>query len=99
MDMAQIDRLWQGQRDTAYEELFQTFFRNIAIKERENYVCQRTMCPIRYRDYMVEFSGGKADEETQMAGGRLQIVENRTESMGTGTKQMGSHKIQGEHKA
>ena len=48
---------------------------------------------------MVEFSGGKADEETQMAGGRLQIVENRTESMGTGTKQMGSHKIQGEHKA
>jgi hypothetical protein len=57
------------------------------------------MCPIRYRDYMVEFSGGKADEETQMAGGRLQIVENRTESMGTGTKQMGSHKIQREHKA
>lgn len=99
VDMAQIDRLWQGQRDTSYEELFQTFFRSIAIKERENYVCQRTMCPIRYRDYMVEFSGGKADEETQMAGGRLQMVENRTESMGTGTKQMGSHKIQGEHKA
>ena len=99
VDMAQIDRLWQGQRDTAYEELFQTFFRSIAIKERENYVCQRTMCPIRYRDYMVEFSGGKADKETQMAGGGVQIVENRTESMETGTKQMGSHKIQGEHKA
>lgn len=59
----------------------------------------RGRCAQPLQGYMVEFSGGKADEETQMAGGRLQMVENRTESMGTGTKQMGSHKIQGEHKA
>lgn len=64
VDIVQIDRLWQEQRDTAYEELFQTFFRSIAIKERENYVCQRTMCPIRYRDYMVEFTNTGTDQTT-----------------------------------
>ncbi len=62
VDIAQIDRLWREKRDTAYEELFRTFFHSIAIKERENYVCQRTMCPIRYRDYMVEFSKTGTDQ-------------------------------------
>lgn len=38
-----------------YSELFSHFFHTIAIKERNNYVLQRGMLPLRYRKYMTEF--------------------------------------------
>ena len=41
-----------------YSELFCSFFRTIAIKERNNLLLQRNMLPIRYRKYMTEFGGG-----------------------------------------
>lgn len=39
-----------------YSELFCQFFHTIAIKERNNYVLQRGMLPLRYRKYMTEFT-------------------------------------------
>lgn len=38
-----------------YETLWKIFFNSIAIKERENYVCQRGHLALRYRPYMTEF--------------------------------------------
>lgn len=38
-----------------YEELWRIFHKNIGIKERENYVCQRNHLALRYRPYMTEF--------------------------------------------
>ncbi|MBP9996241.1 MAG: TIGR03915 family putative DNA repair protein [Lachnospiraceae bacterium] len=38
-----------------YTDLWQTFFDTIAIKERENYRCQRTLLPKWKRKHMVEF--------------------------------------------
>ncbi|MBR6321637.1 MAG: TIGR03915 family putative DNA repair protein [Lachnospiraceae bacterium] len=38
-----------------YERLFKTFFEAIAIRERENPLCQRTHCPLHFRTYMTEF--------------------------------------------
>ena len=39
-----------------YEDLWKTFFDSTMIPERENRLCQRTLCPIHYRKYMLEFS-------------------------------------------
>ena len=39
-----------------YETLFKSFCETIAIKERENPVCQRGHLPLWYRPNMVEFS-------------------------------------------
>lgn len=50
-----MDRIWNSGWSTEYERMWKTFFRTIAIKERENYRCQRTLCALRYRDYMLEF--------------------------------------------
>ncbi len=50
-----IDRIWSTREDASYESLWKTFFRTIAIKERTNYRCQRTMCALRFRNYMLEF--------------------------------------------
>lgn len=50
-----IARIWATCENAEYEKLWKTFFRTIAIKERENYRCQRTMCALRFRDYMLEF--------------------------------------------
>ncbi len=50
-----IARIWATCENADYEKLWKTFFRTIAIKERENYRCQRTMCALRFRDYMLEF--------------------------------------------
>lgn len=50
-----IERLWNGERSREYERLWKTFFKTIAINERKNYKCQRNMCALRYRDYMLEF--------------------------------------------
>lgn len=50
-----LERIWQYRGSTEYEQLWKTFFKTIAIEERRNYKCQRNMCALRYRDYMVEF--------------------------------------------
>ncbi|MDE6815643.1 MAG: TIGR03915 family putative DNA repair protein [Lachnospiraceae bacterium] len=47
-------RLSQGEEE--YSELFCHFFHTIAIKERNSYVRQRGMLPLRYRKYMTEFN-------------------------------------------
>lgn len=50
-----LQRIWEQHQSAEYERLWKTFFHTIAIEERENYKCQRTMCALRYRDYMLEF--------------------------------------------
>lgn len=50
-----LNKIWSHKGSAEYERLWKTFFRTIAIKERENNKCQRNMCALRYRDYMVEF--------------------------------------------
>ncbi|MCM1157202.1 MAG: TIGR03915 family putative DNA repair protein [Bacteroidales bacterium] len=50
-----LDRIWQHANSMEYEKLWKTFFRTIAVEERTNYRCQRNMCALRYRDYMIEF--------------------------------------------
>ena len=57
LEKAALDRVWAHRRISEYEELWKIFFRTIAIEERKNYKCQRNMCALRYRDYMVEFDG------------------------------------------
>ena len=57
VDRENIQRLWNAERSQEYEKLWKLFFRTIAIEERRNYRCQRTMCALRYRDYMLEFDG------------------------------------------
>lgn len=55
IDKEAIERLWNSDRAKEYEQLWKTFFRAIAIKQRHNYKCQRNFCALRYRDYMLEF--------------------------------------------
>jgi len=50
-----LKRIWSHKESEEYERLWKAFFRTISIKERENYRCQRNMCALRYRDYMLEF--------------------------------------------
>lgn len=50
-----LEKIWHHRGSTEYERLWKTFFKTIAIEERRNYKCQRNMCALRYRDYMVEF--------------------------------------------
>lgn len=50
-----LEKVWHHRASTEYEKLWKTFFDTIAIEERKNYKCQRNMCSLRYRDYMVEF--------------------------------------------
>lgn len=45
-----------SEKEIEYEELFKSFCKTIAIKERENPVCQRGHLPLWYRPNMVEFS-------------------------------------------
>lgn len=55
LDREMLDIIWNKRRPEEYEQLWKSFFKTIAIKERENYKCQRNMCALRYRDYMIEF--------------------------------------------
>ncbi len=55
LDEEAIERIWSTRERTEYERLWKVFFRTIAVKERENYRCQRNLCALRYRDYMTEF--------------------------------------------
>lgn len=50
-----LEKIWHHRGSTEYERLWKIFFNTIAIEERKNYKCQRNMCALRYRDYMVEF--------------------------------------------
>lgn len=51
-----IEYLWHSERSQEFEHLWKTFFKAIAIEQRRNYKCQRNMCALRYRDYMLEFN-------------------------------------------
>ena len=55
LDREVLDTIWEQRESGQYEQLWKSFFKTIAIKERENYNCQRNMCALRYREYMVEF--------------------------------------------
>lgn len=45
-----------GKTDSSeYAVLWRAFYNSIGIKERENYVCQRTHLPLRFRPFMTEF--------------------------------------------
>ena len=47
---------WKGEGNSdVYVNMWKTFFHTIAIEERTNPRCQRTMLPLRYRKYMTEF--------------------------------------------
>lgn len=48
-------RLKLSGEELRYRELFCHFCRTIAIKERRNPVLQRSMLPLRFQEYMVEF--------------------------------------------
>lgn len=42
--------------EQVYQELFRYFCHKIAIKERKNLELQRNMLPLRFQEYMIEFS-------------------------------------------
>lgn len=43
--------------EDAYTDMWKSFFHATAIKERENYICQRNLFPIWKRKHAVEFKG------------------------------------------
>jgi probable DNA metabolism protein len=49
-----IESRW-SEDERVYQELFCSFCHRIAIKERENLKCQRSMLPLRFQEYMIEF--------------------------------------------
>ena len=55
IDREAIEHLWNSGRLQEFERLWKTFFKAIAIEQRRNYKCQRNLCALRYRDYMLEF--------------------------------------------
>ena len=55
VEKADYETLWGVGKKDGYEKLWRTFFDSIAIPQRENPRCQRSLCPLRYRDYMLEF--------------------------------------------
>lgn len=55
IDSEAIEKLWQSERSDEYERLWKTFFKSIEITPRHNEKCQKTLCSLRYRDYMTEF--------------------------------------------
>lgn len=52
-------RLELSQEEKACQELFRRFCRSITIDERKNWKLQRSMLPLRFREYMVEFASGQ----------------------------------------
>lgn len=45
-----------SEEETRYQELFCRFCQTIAIRERRNLALQRSMLPLRFREYMMEFN-------------------------------------------
>jgi len=52
---ADLQKLLEDSEPDVYVDLWKVFFKTIAIEERKNERCQRTMLPLRYRKYIVEF--------------------------------------------
>ena len=50
------EKLRMSEGELAYQELFRYFCHKIAIKERKNLELQRNMLPLRFREYMMEFT-------------------------------------------
>ncbi|MCM1388225.1 MAG: TIGR03915 family putative DNA repair protein [Bacillus sp. (in: Bacteria)] len=50
------DGLRMSDKEEEYQELFTMFCHTIAIKERKNLKLQQQMLPLRFQEYMVEFS-------------------------------------------
>ena len=50
------DALQMSAEEEAYQELFTMFCDTLAIKERKNLKLQQQMLPLRFQEYMVEFS-------------------------------------------
>lgn len=54
------DEAWSqlklSEAESLYKNLWKTFHRTIAIKERTNPICQRNHLPLRFRPYMTEFN-------------------------------------------
>ena len=51
----EVEKLTANREKDVYIDMWKTFFHTIAIEERKNPKCQRTMLPLRYRKYMTEF--------------------------------------------
>lgn len=49
------DRFRISEEESVYRELFRRFCRTITIKERGNVKLQRSMLPLRFQEYMIEF--------------------------------------------
>jgi probable DNA metabolism protein len=41
------------------QALYQTYFKNVSIKERENYCLQRSLFPLKFREHAIEFNDFK----------------------------------------
>lgn len=55
------ERLSRDTDEETFEDLWRTFHRSIAIRERANPKCQLNMLPLRFRPYMVEFAGQRQE--------------------------------------
>ena len=55
---ARLEELAERTDRGEYAALWKTFFDSIAVRERENYRCQRGHLPLRFRSYMTEFQKG-----------------------------------------
>ncbi|MFN2363878.1 MAG: TIGR03915 family putative DNA repair protein [Halarsenatibacteraceae bacterium] len=54
-----LPELELSQEETGYQEIWQEFFRSIAIDERYNPELQANFIPYKYRDYLLEFENQK----------------------------------------
>lgn len=54
--------------EAEFESLWRAFHQSISIAQRENYKCQITHLPLRFRPYMTEF--GRGDSEKLSAPGK-----------------------------
>lgn len=81
LDDAQKSALERAEkRKDRYKNLWKIFFKTIAIEERENYTCQRNLCPLWYRTYMTEFL--REDEDTDAREtGREEVRELPTDTL------------------
>lgn len=55
-ESAVVEQVGISEKEETYAELFSLFHDTIAIQQRRNYKLQRQMLPLRYREYMVEFT-------------------------------------------
>ncbi|MGI6007412.1 MAG: TIGR03915 family putative DNA repair protein [Ruminococcus sp.] len=53
---SELERLMRLEKDDGISLLWKEFFHSIAIEQRRNCQCQRTLMPLWYRSHMTEFS-------------------------------------------